>query len=102
MIEHGRAGRQLNMGNPVEGLPVHANEKNVCHLFSAFFNERFKSVFDTFVMLYLLQCQLVTKFDVIKSLEIINPSFKKNLVYFSEISVTLLTSERAKSNVFLY
>ena len=54
MVEHGR-GRQLNMGNPVGGLPVHANEKNVCHLYSAFLSKGCKSFFDTFSMFYLSQ-----------------------------------------------
>lgn len=39
--------KQLNMGNPLGGLPVHASEKNVCHFYSAFLNKGCKSFIDT-------------------------------------------------------
>ena len=59
-------GRQLNMGNLLGGLPEHANEKNVCHLYPALLNKGCKSFFD-FSLFYSSKRQLVTKFDVIKS-----------------------------------
>ena len=60
-----RGGRQLNIGNPLGGLPVYANEKNVCHLYPARLNKGCNSFFD-FSLFYSSKRQLVTNLMLIK------------------------------------
>ena len=53
MIEHGMGEMYCNMVNPLAGLPyIHVNEKNVCHLYSAFLKKGCKSCFDTISMFH--------------------------------------------------
>ena len=84
------------MGNPLGGPPIHATEKNICHLYIAFLDKGCKSRFDTISMFYKSKCHICLK--KLKFLKVkdtnprsLYPSFERDTVSWRTCALGIIS-----------